>query len=95
MQIATYYRGGTDKITGFVFDTDEHSYKTFYINKDEWTEYTHRFSCHMRKENFKMAGDIEYHMETKGDVDRQLSKIEALGYSVDNTMILDFGIFKK
>ena len=95
MQINTYCKSRTDKITGFVFDTEECSYKTFDVNRDDWEEYSIKFGCHIKKENFKMAGDIAYRMETIVEVGSQLSKIEALGYSVDDDMVLDFGIFKR
>ena len=95
MQIATYCKSKTDKIKGFVFDTEECSYKMFDINSDDWKEYLNKFGCHIKKENFKMAGDIVYRMDTIVDVSLQLSKIEALGYSADDTMVLDFGIFKR
>ena len=95
MQIATYYKSRTDNITGFVFDTEECSYKMFNVTRDDWKEYSNKFGCHMKKENFKMAGDIAYYMETIVDVSRQLFKIEALGYSADDSVVLDFGIFKR
>lgn len=61
MQIATYCKSKTDKITGFVFDTEECSYKMFDINSDDWKEYLNKFGCHICTMRFNLfTGKVCY-----------------------------------
>ena len=94
MRIINYYRGGTDKLSGFVYDTDTKTYKEFAIAGKDWTENFKKdntlYSRH--KKNFKIPADIDYFFPTKGDMTKRLDTIKKLKFKKDNKMILDFGV---
>ena len=96
MIICNYYRGGTDKLSGFVYDTEKKTYKEFSIQGKDWTR-------DFKKDNniysvpvsgFNNPGDIDYFFPTKADMTSRLETIKQLGFTRDDVMILDFGIFK-
>lgn len=103
MIICNYYRGGTDKLSGFVYDTEKKTYKEFTIVGEDWTDTVRKkapykyigeriYSVH--KPGFKVPGDISYFFQTKSDMTDRLETIKQLGFTKDDVMILDFGIFK-
>ena len=67
MRIINYYRGSTDKLSGFVYDTDAKTYKEFAIAGKDWTEeYVKNNTYYSRhKKNFKIPADIDYFFPTK------------------------------
>lgn len=87
MTISTYYRGGTDRVSGFIFDVESMSYKEFIFGWKMWIESGYP------KKGFKMVGDLQYHTQTFGDMIDKLEAIQNLGFIEDKNMILDFGIF--
>ena len=101
MIINNYYRGATDKVSGFAYDTEAKTYKEFSIQGKDWTreavgvdEFGRKRSCIMTKEGFRLAGDIACSFQTKWDMEIRLDDIKELGFTEDTAMVLDFGIFK-
>lgn len=102
MVICNYYRGGTDKLSGFVYDTEKKTYKEFVIQGKDWTqEVRNKAPYNYIGENiysaapgFVVPGDIDYFFQTKLDMSSRLETIKHLGFTKDDMMVLDFGIFK-
>ena len=91
MLITNYYRGGTDRVSGFVFDTEKKIYKEFVFKGKEWRDRnTYDFI-----DGFKMYGDLQYFFPTLRDMEHQLVQIRVLNFKEDPSMVLDFGIFTK
>lgn len=97
MLINNYYRGGTNLFTGFVFNTEEKTYKKYQLKANEW-------SYEYEKDNniisapvsdFKVPADISYYFSTKSEMEIQLDKIIILGFTEDNSILLDFGCITK
>ena len=97
MQIFNYYRGATDKLSGFLFDTDTKKYKEVTVKNTEWShEYKHKGATLVAPiEGFTAPGDIAYFFNTKSNLDAQLDKIRKLGFTEDKNIVVDFGIFIK
>ena len=38
MLITSYYRGTTDKVSGVTFDTEKHTFKTWSLEPDVWSQ---------------------------------------------------------
>ncbi len=94
MRIINYYRGSTDKLSGFVYDTETKTYKEFAIAGKNWTEeYTKNNTYYSRhKKNFKIPADIDYFFPTKTDMTHRLETIKKLKFKKDDKMVLDFGV---
>ena len=95
MTILNYYRGGTDRLTGFLFDTDRKTYRTFMLKAQdwamEWKEGNKLYSG--PKPGWKKPGDSHYWFLNLYQCNEKLHEIQSLGFTEDNTMPLDFGIF--
>jgi hypothetical protein len=95
MIISNYYRGGTNRITGFTVDTEKKIYKKFVIKESQWKEKTDDVYHDPPKiQGFKMPGPMEYYFPTKTDMEIKLTQYENLGFIENKFMTLDFGIFK-
>ena len=98
MLITNYYRGSTDRLSGFTFDTEMKVYKTFVIPAKEWShewiDKNHNLMSGPLK-GFTTPGDVYYYFRTKTELDEKLTQLKRLKFKEDKTMILDFGIFKK
>lgn len=98
MIICNYYRGNTDRLTGFIFDTEKKTYKKFLIKGSDWTETYYRkdrkswFSTCL--DGFKIPADISYYFVTLTECESKLGEIKKLGFIEDNDITLDFNIFK-
>ena len=97
MLITNYYRGGTDLLTGFTFDTDQKTYKTFTLVPQEWA---HAWvdGSHIKSgplQGFKAPGDLAYYFQTKHEMASKLNQIITLGFKEDLNMSLDFGILRR
>lgn len=91
MIITNYYRGSTDKLTGFAFDTDRKTYKEFAIPGKIWTDDKgNRISP---KNGFDTPGDLDYYFRTLTEMQWKLDDVRKMGFEEDKNMILDFGIF--
>ena len=88
MRIAEYYRGGTDRITGHIFDTEKKTYKRFILKEADWIDKT----TDRIKKGFKFEADIEYYRATLSEVENNLSRLISLGFTADNAEKLTFGI---
>ena len=88
MTICNYYRGGTDRISGFVYNTDNKTFKSFIFSASKWLneDGTYKFG-------FKTPGDIKYFFQTLRLLNDTLSELQYIGFKEDNNMPLDFGIF--
>ena len=98
MLITNYYRGGTERLSGFTFDTEKKTYKSFVIPAKEWShEWVDNKGNVMSAplKNFKTPGDVYYHFGTKAELDEKLSAIKRLKFKEDTTMVLDFGTTKR
>ncbi len=95
MVINNYYRGTTDKLTGFVFDTESKTYKEYKLNADQWSKTVKgtREIYVVPRDSFVTPGDISYYFRTKEELKRQLEVIKSLGYKTDDGIRLDFGAF--
>ena len=96
MLISTYYRGETNKVSGFTFDTEEKTYKEYSFKESEWLFEDKNHNMHW-KTGFDpdMSADIAYFTPTFGDMQSYLTHIQNKGFIEDKNMILDFGCFKK
>ena len=97
MLISNYYRGGTDKVTGFVADTDRKVFKCYSFRGEEWIDshITPGGVVYEIKEGFRDAGDLGYNFPTKVDMEIKLHDYQHLGFKEDADIVLDFGIFTK
>ena len=93
MFITNYYRGSTNKLTGFTFDTERKKYKEFVLAPKDWTNTIDYYS--IKKDGFEMPGDLSYYFPTKSEMSGKLEQLKQLGFVEDQNMILDFGIFRK
>ena len=93
MLISNYYCGTTNKISGFVYDTDRKTYKEYTLSEDEVFNADGKV-CHMWH-GWKEPADISYAFRTKNDMLNQLSKIKNLGFKENQFMRLDFGLYEK
>lgn len=91
MIITNYYRGSTDRLSGFVFDTDKKTYKEFVIPGKIWTEDKGDKIC--TKDGFDPPGDLQYYFRTLTEMQWKLDDVRKMGFKEDKNMILDFGIF--
>lgn len=96
MIITNYYRGGTDRLSGFTFDTEMKTYKEFVIPGKLWTkEYVRRDRVMVGPmDGFDNPGDLDYYFPTLTEVHMKLNDIKRLGFKEDKDMVLDFGIFE-
>lgn len=94
MLIINYYRGGTDRLSGFIFDTEKKIYKEFCLPADTWSEeYTKDNTYYSRpKKKFKAPGDISYYFQTKWEMESKMVEIRKLGFKKNDNMVLDFGV---
>ena len=94
MKIINYYRGSTDRLSGFVYDTDNNTYKEFTLAGNVWTEEIKKGNniYSVSKKAFKLPADIDYFFPTKSDMSTKLTDIKNLGFTEDAGMILDFGV---
>lgn len=94
MTICNYYRGGTDRLTGFVFNTELKTYKRFQIKTDIWTETYYKDNVEFSRplKEFKTPADIYYYFNTLTECFDKLNEIKELGFAEDETMKLDFGV---
>lgn len=98
MLITNYYRGGTERLSGFTFDTEKKTYKSFVIPAKEWShtwvdKRGNIISAPL--DGFTTPGDVYYYFNTKTELDEKLSAIRRLKFKEDTTMVLDFGITKR
>ncbi len=91
LKIANYYRGGTERLSGFIADTDAKTYKSFSLKGDQWRDGKMGVDDRMKK-GFGFGADIEYYFPTKTDMECQRTKYELAGFTEDDTKVLDFGI---
>ena len=96
MLISNYYRGVTDKLSGFVYDTEKKTYKKFVVKGKDWTdEYVQNGYIYSKiKSGWKEPSDISYTFSSKGDMELKLCEIKQLNFTEDKSMKLDFGLFK-
>ena len=96
MLINNCYRGCTDRLSGFTYDTDRKTYKVYSLHGKEWTreEKRERALWSFPKDGWREPGDINYCFPTKFDMELHLEIIKELGFAEDKEMALDFGIFK-
>ena len=96
MLIANYYRGGTDRLSGFVYDTKKKTFTTYSIKGIDWVEEYQDKGClwSKPKTGWKEPADISYFFPTKSDMKECLTRIKQLGFKEDTSMVLDFGLFK-
>lgn len=93
MKIDNYYYGCTGKLTGFVFDTEKRTYKRYELKSKEWErDCGNKFYPQI---GFHSPGDIEYYFTALWRCNDRLEEIICLGFEADETMELDFGIFKR
>lgn len=97
MLINNYYRGGTNLLTGFVFNTEEKTYKKYQLKANEWSyEYEKGgYILSAPVSDFKVPADISYYFTTKSEMEIQLDKIIILGFTENNSILLDFGCITK
>ena len=98
MLITNYYRGGTERLSGFTFDTEKKTYKSFVIPAKEWSHtWVDKKGNIMSAalDGFTTPGDVYYYFNTKAELDEKLSAIRRLKFKEDTTMVLDFGITKR
>lgn len=88
MKICNYFKGGTDKLSGFVYDTETRKYKSFALKAEKWSD-----GCGYYKTGVKLPGDIDYFFPTFHVMSLQLEKLKDLGFNEDLTMQLNFGAF--
>ena len=96
MQILNYYRGSTDRLSGFAFDTEKKAYKEFSLSANDWVTFK-RYKQHLisePKEGFKQPCDIGYFFQTRRELDEKLHDLIVLGFKEDESMVLDFGVLK-
>lgn len=93
MLIMNYYRGGTDRVSGFLADTEDKTLKKFEFPSAKWLNYDPKTRTCSHKKNFKMPGDIEYHFPTKGDMELQEIRYANVGFTEDPSIHLNFGAF--
>ncbi|ADL36099.1 hypothetical protein bpr_II161 (plasmid) [Butyrivibrio proteoclasticus B316] len=94
MLINTYYKGATDKVTGFVYDTDRKSFKDYSFVSSEWLTIKGREEEAV--ENFKMCGDMCYFMPTLKVLNQQRNElVNFCSFFEAADMVLDFGAFTK
>lgn len=97
MKISVSYRGSSDKLSGFVFDTEKKTYATFVINGKDWTrsemKKTDRgvYMYSYPKKGFDTPGDIHFDERTLADVEGYLYQVEKIGFKETDDAI-DFGI---
>ena len=95
MLINNYYRGGTDRISGFVYDTEKKTYKNYVMTSDKWTDVkiTVGGKIIKTKKGFKVPVEISYYFSTKQEMEMMLNLLKTLGFREDPAINLDFGIF--
>lgn len=96
MLISNYYRGSTDRLSGFIYDTDKKIFKTYSLKSSDWVDEYQDKGCTWSKvkPGWKDPADIDYFFPTKSDVEMRLIRIKQLGFKKDTSMVLDFGLFK-
>ena len=94
MQISNYYCGSTDKISGFVYDTEQRTYKEFTVREQEWIQEKPNGLTEIIP-GFHIPGEIEYFFQTKRDMLFRIDRIKKLGFTEDAEMVLDFGTFNR
>ena len=106
MLISNYYRGGTERLSGFIYDTEKKTYKEYSLKANEWShEYEREKDCGYGRKvteylsgplpDFKDPADISYYFNTKSEMEIKLHEIQRLGFTEDTTMVLDFGTIVK
>ena len=91
MKISVSYRGSSDKLSGFVFDTEKKTYATFVINGKDWTrsemKKTDRgvYMYSYPKKGFDTPGDIHFDERTLADVEKLGFKEtdDAIGFGIE------------
>ena len=89
MIITNFYRGQTNKLSGFTFDTQTATYKYWEVAADKWT-ITAPLGHAFPKDNFALPGHLVYAYGTKYCLLNQLKKLKELGFAEDRTMKLSF-----
>lgn len=69
MEICNYFRGATDKVTGFTYDTERKTYTDFVLKSNEWDPKT-----------IKLPGDVKYFFPTLRDLKNCKKQIIQLGF---------------
>ena len=94
MLICNTYWGGTDRLSGFVYDTEKKTYKEFSLAGETWAySYIQKGNIYSHcKDGFKLPADIEYAFGTKSEMKSKLFDIQQLGFKEDTNMVLDFGL---
>lgn len=87
MLICNYYKGCTDKLSGFVYDTSTRTFKSFVLKANEWAINGYY------KPGVKLPGDIDYFFPTLSSMEMQLERLKDLYFTEDTNMQLDFGKF--
>ena len=91
MKINNYYCGSTDKVSGFLFDTEKKTYKEYELTADKWRE--QKGKKIVTKDGFHLPCPINYYFRTKYEMELQRDHIiENQKLKKDDKMILDFGI---
>ena len=101
MLITNYYRGCTDRLSGFVCDTEQKTYKTFDLKAEEWSqEYDVVKYRYGRLEEQRVFGPmsnyhdpsiISYYFKTKSEMEIKLNEYKSIGFVENTSMVLDFG----
>jgi len=90
MRILNYYQGETNKLSGFVYDTEARTYKEFSVNGKDWVD-----TNGMAKGGFFLPENIHYRFGTKWEMESKLADIKLLHFTKDNTMVINFGILER
>ena len=94
MKIVNWYCGGTDRLTGYMFDTESKTYKQFCLKGETWAVSWKQGNNFYSgpKDGFKDPGDLAYYFPTLWECMRKLEELKKLGFTEDNDIVLDFGI---
>ena len=94
MLINNYFRGSTDKLSGFVYDTEKKTYREYVLKAEVWSEeyWKNNTLYSSPKKKFKDPADISYFFPTKTDMLKRLETIKKLKFKEDVKMILNFGV---
>ena len=92
MLITSYYRGGTDKLSGVTFDTDNKTFKTWSLKASEWT-HTYRKNnseYSVPNANFKTPGDLSFYHVHMYELQEKINELKNLGFPEDQNLSFSF-----
>jgi hypothetical protein len=78
-------------LSGFAFDTEKKTYKTFKIEKSLWLNMKPCSNLFAAKKNFKMPGALNYELKDIKECNSYMDELEKSGFVTDSRMALDFG----